>query len=232
MSEALTLETVLAALTEAGLASRGAFRPGPDDGVPDLAPGRPAGTLILAGGAGPGMWRAFAAAREPERDLLDDWSGEILSALAERFDAIAHFPSAKPYMPFQRWARRAEPVFASPLGIHIHADHGLWHSYRGALSFAEALALPEAEARANPCESCPDKPCLTTCPVDAFSEHGYDIPACVRHLVTDDGQDCMQLACRARRACPVGRDNRYEPAQASFHMRHFLKTRRHLAAAE
>ena len=30
----------------------------------------------------------------------------------------------------------------SPLGILIHPDWGLWHSYRGALAFRERLDLP------------------------------------------------------------------------------------------
>ena len=106
----------------------------------------------------------------------------------------------------------------------------LWHSYRGALAFAEAMALPERQARPNPCEICSDELCLSTCPVSAFGRDGYDIPACVTHLTSREGQDCMQRACRARRACPVGQEYRYVQAQASFHMRHFLRTRRHLAA--
>ena len=178
------------------------------------------------------MWRSFQDARDPANDLLDDWSREVLDDIADRFHATAHYPSEKPYLPFQRWARGAEPVFASPLGIHIHADFGLWHSYRGALSFAEVVALPDRQARQDPCETCPDRPCLSTCPACAFGEDGYDIPACVAHLKLREGQDCMQRACRARRACPLGQEYRYLPAQANFHMRHFLRTRGHMAANE
>ena len=32
---------------------------------------------------------------------------------------------------------------------------------------------------------------------------------------------CMDLGCRARDACPVGRDYRYAPGQANFHMQAF-----------
>ena len=43
---------------------------------------------------------------------------------------------------------RAEAVAPSPLGILIHPDYGLWHAYRGALAFAERLALPRARGPA------------------------------------------------------------------------------------
>lgn len=195
--------------------------------MPILAGGRPAATLVLAGNAGPGMWDAFTAARDPERDLLDDWSRDVLRALAESLGAVALFPFSEPHLPFQRWARKAEACHASPLGMFIHPDHGLWHGYRGALAFAEHLPLPAADTRPSPCASCRDRPCLDACPVGAFSAAaGYDVPACTAHLAGPDGADCMSLGCRARRACPVGQSARYRPEQAAFHMKAFLRAHR------
>jgi hypothetical protein len=129
-------------------------------------------------------------------------------------------------LPFQRWAQRAEPVFPSPIGMLIHPEHGLWHAYRGALAFAGEIAgLPPRGAAHSPCDSCADKPCLTTCPVGAFGPEGYDVPACAAHLRRPAGADCMGLGCRARRACPVGRQATYLPEQAAFHMAAFLGAR-------
>lgn len=224
---ALGLAEINEALRTAGLTPRGAFHPEPQDGVPELAAGRPTLTLVLAGNAGPDMWAAFSAARDPAVELLDDWSLDVLAPLARSFGAVALYPFQEPHLPFQRWARRAEPCEASPLGMFIHPDHGLWHGYRGALALAERLPLPAADRRPRPCDDCPDQPCLTTCPVAAFSATGYDVPACVRHLDRPAGADCMELGCRARRACPQGQTARYQPAQAQFHMRAFLKS--HLA---
>ena len=127
-----TLADVNGALKKAGLTPRGAFHPEPEDGVPELATAKPAMTLVLAGNAGPAMWTAFSAARDPAADLLDDWSRDVLEPLAHSFGALALFPFQKPHLPFQRWARRAEACHASPLGMFIHPDHGLWHGYRGA----------------------------------------------------------------------------------------------------
>lgn len=231
----ITLDDINKALHKAGLTPRGAFTPEPEDGVPELAAGRPAMTLVLAGNAGPAMWTAFSAARNPAVELLDDWSRDVLEPLARSFGAVALFPFRKPHLPFQRWAQKAEPCYASPLGMFIHPDHGLWHGYRGALALAERLALPPAENRPRPCDKCPDRPCLNTCPVGAFrvgddagggAATSYDVAACARHLDSPAGADCMALGCRARRACPEGQAARYQPAQAAFHMRAFLKSRR------
>jgi hypothetical protein len=223
---ALDLLSVNETLRQAGLTPRGAFHPTPEDGVPELANGKPAATLVLAGNAGPTMWAAFSAARDPAHDLLDDWSRDIFGPIAETLDAVAFFPFQKPHLPFQRWAQKAEPCHASPLGMFIHPDHGLWHGYRGALALAEHLILPPADNRPSPCDTCVDQPCLDACPVNAFSTNGYDVPACVRHLDTHAGADCMTLGCRARRACPEGAAARYTPVQATFHMTAFLKARR------
>ncbi len=219
----LELNSVNDALAKAGLAPRGAFHPQAEDGVPDLAPGRPALTIVLAGNAGPEMWRAFNAARDPAVAFLDDWSRDVLEPLARTFEAKALYPFQKPYLPFQRWAQKAEPCWVSPLGMFIHPDYGLWHGYRGALAFGERLRLPPSDLRPSPCETCADQPCLANCPVNAFSETGYDVPACVRHLDSPEGADCVELGCRTRRACPVGHVYRYASEQAQFHMRAFLK---------
>lgn len=214
------------ALQKAGLTPRGAFHPEPADGVPELSGGRQAGTLVLAGNAGPAMWAAFSSSRDPSIDLLDDWSRDAFGPLARSFGALALFPFQKPYLPFQRWAQKAEPCQASPLGMFIHPDHGLWHGYRGGLVLAERLDLPPADKRPRPCDDCLDKPCLSACPVGAFSNAGYDVPACVRHLASPEGADCMDYGCLARRGCPQGKAARYQPAQAQFHMRAFLKSHR------
>lgn len=216
------------AIRKTGLTPRGGFHPDGSDNVT----GDP-GTLVLVGNAGPTMWDAYVRDRAGYAGCanpLDDWIRDRLTGLAEELGATPLFPfGGPPFLPFQRWAQRAEPVYPSPLGLLIHPDHGLWHAYRGALAFPEVIDLPAFDARASPCESCADKPCLSTCPVGAFGFDGYDVPACVAHLETPAGQDCMELGCRARRACPVEVSAAYAPDQAEFHMGAFRAAQRKIA---
>ncbi len=227
-----SLNDIESAIRAAGLTPRGAFYPTADDQVPDLADDQPARTVILVGNAGPAMWQAFSAAPQSAQHPLDQWCDTVISDLAIDLGAEALFPFTRPPMPFQRWARRAEPCYSSPLGILVHPRHGLWHAYRGALAFAAIIDVPQPRTAENPCHSCADKPCLDTCPVDAFDGNGYDVPACVAHVETRAGADCMTYGCRARRACPVGRESVYDPAQAAFHMRAFLRARQAARRAE
>ena len=105
----------------------------------------------------------------------------------------------------------------------IHPEYGLWHAYRGALVFkAPIIDLPARGDVISPCETCEEKPCLSTCPVSALGAGAYDVPACARHLRSPEGSDCMNLACRA---CPVGRSYMYHGDHALFHVDAFLEAR-------
>lgn len=219
------LDRLSGLLSPYGLILRGAFHPAPDDGVP-----QPVSTLAMIGNVGrpegDATWRAFNTARGrfPGSESLNEWARSVVEPIARRLGAAALFPfGAKPPLPFQRWAMRADRVFPSPLGLLIHPDYGLWHAYRAALGFAEKLPLPPCAQVASPCETCAAKPCLAACPVGAFTGSGYDVPRCVAFLDTPSGADCMERGCRARRACPVGADRVHEPAQAQFHMRAFRR---------
>jgi ferredoxin len=218
------LETALAAISGAGLVPRGALAVEEKERRGELADVR---TIVLAGMAERNGWSAFAASPEAAdgaEDPLDRWSRRVIEALARDLGGQALFPfGGPPFWPFQQWARRAEPVHPSPIGLLIHPVYGLWHSYRGALAFREALDVPEPAAAPSPCDSCPERPCLSTCPVGAFSPRGYDVAACAGHLANAAGADCMSAGCRARRACPVGAEHACGEKQASFTMRAFLR---------
>ncbi len=187
------------------------------------------GTLVMLGFVGRAQWPVFAVlpeASDGRTHPLDRWSRRIIDGLAAELGGTALYPfGGRPWLPFQRWAMRAEPVHRSALGMLIHPDWGLWHSYRGALAFAERLALPARVDRPSPCDACTEKPCLSACPVGAFTLERYDVGACAAHLRSAAGRDCVELGCRARDACPIGVAHRYDRGQASFHMRAFLASR-------
>jgi ferredoxin len=218
----MPLKTVFSAIERAGLVARGAFLLTDDEQGGALGEAR---TIVLIGVAGRFGWDAFAEsqeARDGAKNPLDRWSRRVIDGVARELGAAPLYPfGGPPFFPFQQWARRCEPVHPSPLGLLIHPVYGLWHSYRGALAVPEALAVPALKTSASPCDSCAEKPCLGACPVGAFSTRGYDVAACVAHLKSPAGADCMDLGCRARRACPVGAEHAHGPDQAAFAMRAF-----------
>jgi hypothetical protein len=217
------VEPVFAAIRRAGLVPRGALSLPDGERAGELADLR---TIVLAGMVGREGWDAFATSPEASdglADPLDRWSRRVMEALAFELGGKALFPfGGPPFLPFQRWAQRAEPVHSSPIGLLIHPHYGLWHSYRGALGFPKALKAPEPAPVPSPCEACTGRWCLKTCPVGAFTSVSYDVAACADHLRSAAGGDCMEAGCRARRACPVGAEHAYGPEQTKFFMAAFL----------
>ena len=192
-----------------------------DAAGPDI-PGR---ALVLIGNAGPSMFARFASERNPDRDLMDDWTRDVLGPLADSLGAQVVFPFDVPHPPFLTWARAAGAGYTSPLGMNIHPQFGLWHAYRGAFIFDRPVPLPSTTHYVSPCDDCADKPCLQACPVGAFSPGHYDVEACSEHLRDPAGRDCRGGGCRARGACPVARQYVYSPEQIRFHMVAFMKAR-------
>lgn len=182
------------------------------------------GTRVLVGG-GPGMWPRFQAApeaRDGAPDPLDRWSKRILHEVAEICGATGlAFPSdGPPYPPFLAWAQASNRFWSSPVGMLVHDTAGLMVSIRGALVLPD-VAASVPPARTCPCDTC-SAPCRTSCPVDALKGETYDVTSCKDHLRTPQGSDCMDLGCRARRACPISQAFDRDPAQSAFHMRAFL----------
>ncbi len=219
------LADMVPALGQHGLHMRGVVHFPGGQGGPALSGGGHARAVVLIGNVGGSLWEAFCNWRQRQADRggehpLDAWSKAVIGDIARHFGATPYYPSDQPYQPFQQWAMRAEGLRASPLGILIHPQYGLWHGYRGALGFAgeiEGETRPPSDREI--CEACPDKPCLSTCPVTAVLRDRFDVAGCRSHLVTTEGKaGCMARGCLARAACPVGSHYRYPEAQLRFHM--------------
>jgi epoxyqueuosine reductase QueG len=208
---------VLTAIRQAAFTPLGWFAPCAGDRVPGDAR-----FVILIGNAGPHMFQRFARERNPQVDKIDDWTREAAESLARNLDADIAYPfDTDPPHPFLTWARRGGAGYVSPLGLNIHPTYGLWHAYRAALLFPVEFDIPGQTSQVHPCDVCQTKPCLSTCPVSAFSGTHFDLATCASHLKTPAGENCMARGCLARLACPVGQGFAYAPAQAQFHMRAF-----------
>lgn len=186
--------------------------------------------IALVGNIGSSYWPVFSESaeyRDGAADPLDRWSRRIAQALAAEFPVTPVYPfEGPPYYPFQQWAHRAEALEQSPVGVMMHPEFGLWHSYRFALLGAEFEIEPTPVTTASPCLECADKPCLHRCPVDAFDESGYDVARCAGYLQQTPLAECHALGCLARYACPVATGLRYTPEQGRFHLQAFLEARR------
>ena len=163
--------------------------------------------------------------------MLERTCGTRLSECA--IDAVASANGGKafylfgglPFLTFQRWAAKAEPVAPSPLGILMYPEYDLRHAYRNAVTYTVEIDFPPKDDRPAPCDSCAEKPCLSACPVGAFTDTVYEIPQCMEYLTDHPKEDCMDWGCRARCHWPVGTPHAYVSGQAAFHMQAFLKAR-------
>jgi ferredoxin len=213
----MTYDDLCSAANARYLSVLGGFHPETDDNTPDGT-----GTLILLGPDEPRFWPALKKSPEWARpDPVDRWSSRVIGSWAAKIGARALFPfGGPPYLPFFTWATRTGRIHASPINLLVHDRAGLFVSFRGALALPERIALPPAPP--NPCDSCAERPCLSSCPVGALTPAGYDVPECKAHIAGADSAACMANGCAARRSCPVAHTFGRLPEQSAHHMRSFL----------
>jgi epoxyqueuosine reductase len=203
----------------------------------DLLPG--CGTIFLMGSGGAGFWNHLLESAAPIQvpasgyHPVDDYcaanSRELTEHLAARgVRARAAFPDDPSALNFMQLAEMAGWGTISPvLGILLHPEFGPWVSMRAAI-LIEGLPFGAVEGGEHPafqpCLKC-DKPCVTACPVGVFDGLGaVDLRACAEHRHADR---CGH-GCDARRACPVGADERYGEVEERFRHAYSLFTmRRH-----
>ncbi|MCP4984106.1 MAG: 4Fe-4S dicluster domain-containing protein [Gammaproteobacteria bacterium] len=185
-------------------------------------------SLALVGNIGSSYWPHFSQSeefRDGAAHPLDRWSRRVAQMICADTSLQPVYPfEGPPYYPFQQWALRAEALLQSPLGIMMHPEYGLWHSYRFAL-LGDEFDLQSRALAESPCLSCEVKPCLQACPVIAFDTNGYDVEACAGYLQRTSEADCHDQGCLARYACPVAPELNYTAAQSQFHLSAFLNAR-------
>ncbi|MDV4143235.1 ferredoxin [Shimia sp. FJ5] len=216
----MNYETLKSAANALHLDILGGFHPALDDTDLDGF-----GTLLMLGPLEPAFWTHFKTQKEyldGGPNPVDRWSSRVVTALATALGGHPFFPySGPPYMPFYQWALRTERCHSSPVNLLVHDRAGLFVSFRGALALRQHVELPDSPP--SPCETCPDRPCISACPVDAFASGSYDVAAC-RKVIRDDGPACcLTRGCAVRRACPASQGYGRLEEQSSYHMRVFLE---------
>lgn len=183
------------------------------------------GTLLLLGPDEPAFWPVFKQSPEYQggaADPMDRWSRRVITVLADDLHGHAVFPSdGPPYPPFFRWALDSHRCHQSPVQLLVHDAAGMFVSFRGVLALPYALDLPPPPP--SPCARCADQPCRTSCPVNALTPEGYDVPACKAHIASPEGADCLEKGCVVRRSCPQSQKFGRLEEQSAFHMEAFLK---------
>lgn len=219
------LRDISASLAVNGMVLRGGFNFGRGEDAPPGLSGAPARTIVLVGQVGASAWPYFKAWRRGQpRELanpLDCWSRDVIGSVARKFGARAVSPSDRPFFPFQQWAKRAEGLKPSPLGILMHPVYGLWHAYRGALLWEEEIPMRRPDEMIHLCGLCDGKPCLNSCPAEARSERGFAHETCLTHIRSSYGEACRRGGCFDRNSCPHGEAYRYPAEMQAFHMAAF-----------
>ena len=185
-------------------------------------------TDIAIGSAGQPFWNAVH--RSPEwieqhDDPIDRYTARQINRLLDADKGEAAIYPFDPDAPnfVQLWSATFPKIAASRLGPMIHPDFGLWMAARAHVVLPDAHFEFDTAKTFSPCESCQDKPCLSACPVNAFSaSKPYNHLACAAYLKTDPA--CFSGGCDARAACPFGQSWQLPEDQARYHQTRFRTT--------
>ena len=209
-------------------------------------------SMLLFGWGNRGYGQRFQQSPEyqdGQPNPIDRWSLRIGETWAAKFEGSALWPfTGPPYWPFLAWAQAAGASQSSRLGMHLHKDYGLWHSYRFALVLPVSVTYLDIQQSTGntahttpsqsleplpleplPCVTCP-APCVTACPADAFAQVGnYDVTRCrqtLTNLIPSSDQkahqtSCLDSGCLARHACPIA-PGLYTQEQERYHLDLFV----------
>lgn len=174
--------------------------------------------LIMIGHGGVQMWKCLREGGLQGADPVDEYSVGHATGFVERFlggcDHRVLYPG-NTLVPLQQLGSIAGWHHDSPLGLGVNTEFGPWFGYRAVLLVRAEIPVSTDPPGTSPCSSCTDKPCISTCPVNALSPAMTpDIKVCVEHR-TVEGSRCA-YACHARQACPAGSAHRYDDEQIRY----------------
>jgi len=189
-------------------------------------------TILLIGSAGKKLWRAMPSEYLQRENPVDEYSTDCVNRIFEQYlpDGSWQFlfpeSSAGFEISLQELGSLAGWHNASPLGIGINEEHGLWFAYRAVLAIESDIAGYKQTGHItgeSPCLSCDAKPCLSRCPAQALTGGGNpDLSACVSHRLLP-ASDCA-ATCLARLACPVAPQFKYDGDQIAYFYKRSLES--------
>lgn len=179
--------------------------------------------LILIGHGGRTFWQALKATgvdleRQEGRHPVDDFAVlTVQRFLREEHAGIDYeivYPG--PYtISLQELGKLAGWHHSSPFMVGINATFGSWFAYRAVVLANTDLPISVPIASLSPCDSCHDKPCISTCPAHALEEGEFHLLKCLGYR--QEEESVCQNTCAARCRCPVGREHRYSDEQMHYH---------------
>lgn len=184
--------------------------------------------LVLVGHGGRRMWEAMQERGMQTADPIDHYSMSLTRQFIRDYldDApvLWLYPGSETIIPLQQLGEAAGWSRPSPLGSGISPLYGVWFAYRAAFLIDADLPLVWNEPPLSPCDSCVEKPCITTCPVGAVRLDAFAIASCVEQRLRPHSP-CADR-CLARLACPCFPEHRYTVPQMQYHYGRSLDTLR------
>jgi epoxyqueuosine reductase len=140
-------------------------------------------TLCLLGHGGKDLWKKLPHPLRKEENPIDHYAVEQMKLFAKNYllnEIQILFPHTHYLLPLQKISRLLNLSRATPMGIDIHQEFGVWFGLRGLFLTKEQIPLPSKLPFMSPCENCQDRPCILPCPTQARlacpyqSIHQYD----------------------------------------------------------
>ena len=187
-------------------------------------PLKTSGLLLLVGHGGKGFWTALK--KKPYIQTtphpVDHYSAEsthiTLNECLPSVNSERLFPQATCSVNLIALGECLGWHSASPLGMGIHHQFGIWSAYRALWWLDAELDEPTLEkiTAADVCATCTSKACIAACPASSLAWGEMpNLGRCADYRLAPES--ACATTCLARIACPVAPKHRYCEEQMSYH---------------
>ena len=170
--------------------------------------------LLLVGHGGCQLWACMQAGGIEGDDPIDRYTCQTLARwFAQELPDQTYrilYPGDAP-IGLQALGELAGWHHPTPFRVGIDQEWGSWFAYRAAVLCTTPFSSFLRVDRGSPCANCAERACITACPAQALAGGTFDLNACLEWRMQPDSS-CANT-CRARLACPVGPQHRYDESQ-------------------